>query len=113
MKYYVLNKFKSFAKKNNISKNYRILVIGLTYKYGVPDMRNSINHQIFNVIKNEYSNTKGYDPFVKLDNNINKIKDISKFDLFIFLSDGEKFKNIFYKAKKLKKKIINPFKYFD
>ena len=113
MKYYVLNKFKSYVKKKNISKNYKILVIGLTYKYGVPDMRNSINYQIFNIIKNEYKNTKGYDPFVKFNNNIVKIKDISKFDLFVFLSDGEKFRNIFHKAKKLKKKIINPFKYFD
>ena len=112
MKYYVLKKFKSFTKKNNIKKKCKILIIGLTYKYGVPDMRNSINNQIFNIIKKQYKNAKAYDPFMKSNDNTVKIKNISKFDLFIFLTDGEKFKNIFYKVKKLKKKIINPFKYF-
>ena len=100
-------------KKNNIDKNYKILIIGLTYKYGVPDMRNSINYEIFNIIKNKYKNTKAYDPFIKINNNIVKIKDISKYNLFIFLSDGKKFKDTYGKAIKLKKNIINPFKYFD
>ena len=113
MKDYILNKFKAFAKKNNINKNYKILIIGLTYKYGVSDMRNSINEQIFDIIKNQYKNTKGYDPFVKLNDNIVKINNISKYNLFIFLSDGKKFKDIYDKATRLKKNIINPFKYFD
>ena len=76
-------------------------------------MRNSINEQIFDIIKNQYKNTKGYDPFVKLNNNIVKINNILKYNLFIFLSDGKKFKDIYDKATRLKKNIINPFKYFD
>ena len=112
MKDFVLKKFNEISKKKNIKLNHKILIIGLTYKYGVADMRNSLNFQIFKKIQKKYPHTKGYDPFIKNQKNIIQSKDISKYDFFVFLSDGNKYKGIFNKLKKTKKNIIDPFCYY-
>ena len=39
-------------KKNKTLKNSKIMIVGLTYKAGVADMRNSLNFEIFKKIKN-------------------------------------------------------------
>ena len=83
----------------------KLCIIGLTYKYGV-DIRNSQKLEIYHYFKNLYKFTKGFDPFLKIKNKLNN-NEIKKYDFFLFLTKGDKFKNC---QKKIdKKKIIDPF----
>lgn len=116
MKNYVLDMFSKFTKKNKInSKNIKILIVGLSYKYGVADMRNSINYEIFQLLKNKFKNTSCFDPFVKqYDANLklNESK-VNSFDVILFLSKGKVFQGIYNKIKLKKSKIIlDPFYYY-
>jgi len=112
MKKYVLDKFKEYFKYNNLSHKSKILIIGITYKYGVSDMRNSMNYEIFKKIKKQCPKTLSYDPFINIQDNLVKIPNLTKIDGFLFLSNGEKFKKIYSLLKTNKKKIIDPFKYY-
>lgn len=112
MKKFVLDKFKEYFKCNNLNHNSKILIIGITYKYGVSDMRNSINYEIFKKIKKQCPKTLSYDPFINVQDNLVKIPNLTKIDCFLFLSNGEKFKKIYSLLKTNKKKIIDPFKYY-
>ena len=117
MKHYVLDKFSKFIKKNRINrKNIKILIVGLSYKYGVADMRNSINYEIFLSLKNKFKNTSCFDPFVtQYDANLklNETK-INSFDTVMFLSKGKIFQEIYNKIKLKKPKIIlDPFYYYS
>ena len=115
MKKYVMGivkkKINKFCKKNK--SKIKIIVLGLTYKYGVSDTRNSQKLEIFNYLKKNYKNTIAYDPYL---NNI-KFKSVNnnlhKNDYFLFLSKGKKFKNLFNKISKNSiNKIIDPFFYY-
>ena len=44
--------------------NPKICVLGLTYKYGVSDIRNSQKIVIFQKLKKKYKQTYGFDPFL-------------------------------------------------
>tara|TARA_B100000795_G_scaffold242563_1_gene205929 strand:- start:54 stop:1268 length:1215 start_codon:yes stop_codon:yes gene_type:complete len=116
MEYYVLERFKKFIKENkNIDKSKNILIIGLSYKYGVSDMRNSINLKIYKKIKNIYKKTYALDPFVNDPKILKKIEytKIDKFDVVLFLSKGPIFKKIYNEIKKRKPNIVlDPFYYF-
>tara|TARA_B110000008_G_scaffold276912_1_gene317137 strand:- start:317 stop:1531 length:1215 start_codon:yes stop_codon:yes gene_type:complete len=116
MERYVLNTFKKFISTKNLKKNnYKILVVGLSYKYGVADTRNSINLKIFEKIKKMNKKTFGFDPFIdhKKYKSINIIKDINSFDVIIFLSKGKIYENLFKKIKSKKTKVIfDPFYYY-
>jgi UDP-N-acetyl-D-glucosamine/UDP-N-acetyl-D-galactosamine dehydrogenase len=116
MERYVLNTFKKFISTKNLKKNnYKILVVGLSYKYGVADTRNSINLKIFEKIKKMNKKTFGFDPFIdhKKYKSINIIKDINSFDVIIFLSKGKIYENLFKKIKSKKAKVIfDPFYYY-
>ena len=117
MEYYVLDRFKNFIKKNkSIKKNKNILIIGLSYKYGVSDMRNSINLRIYEKIKNIYKKTYALDPFVNDAKVLKKIEysKVKKFDVVLFLSKGSIFKKIYKEIKKRRPEIIlDPFYYFN
>ena len=115
MKKYVMEiikkKINKFSQKNK--SKIKIIVLGLTYKYGVSDTRNSQKLEIFNYLKKNYKNTIAYDPYL---NNI-KFKSVNnnlhKNDYFLFLSKGKKFKNLFNKISKNSiNKIIDPFFYY-
>jgi UDP-N-acetyl-D-galactosamine dehydrogenase len=116
MERYVLNTFKKFISTKNLKKNnYKVLVVGLSYKYGVADTRNSINLKIFEKIKKMNKKTFGFDPFIdhKKYKSINIIKDINSFDVIIFLSKGKIYENLFKKIKSKKTKVIfDPFYYY-
>jgi len=116
MEKYVFNSFKNFTKKKNIKQNNcKILLVGLSYKYGVADTRNSINLTIYRKIKKFNKNTFCFDPFVterNLKSNIN-IKNINSFDVVIFLSKGKIYEKLYKKIFTQKKDIIlDPFYYY-
>ena len=119
MEVFVINFLKKLLNiKKKRLKNTNILIVGLTYKYGVSDMRNSLNFNIFQKVKELYKKTDGYDPFVN--ENIKKkfkilsnIKNINSHDAILFLSKGKKFHNLFRKLKKINKQfLLDPFRYY-
>ena len=119
MEVFVINFLKKLLNiKKKRLKNTNILIVGLTYKYGVSDMRNSLNFNIFQKVKELYKKTDGYDPFVN--ENIKKkfkilsnIKNIKSYDAILFLSKGKKFHNLFRKLKKINKQfLLDPFRYY-
>ena len=117
MEEFVFKKFIDFIKLNKKNlKSSKILVIGLTYKYGVSDMRNSLNLKIYNRIKKITKEAHAYDPFCKESNSIlNKYSsNFTKFDVVLFLTNGSIFKKIYKKIKSKKPGIIlDPFYYYN
>ena len=112
MKKYVIDfSIKKIHENSNNIKKMQICLLGLTYKYGVSDTRNSLNLEILENLKKRYNNVCGFDPFlnVKKFNNLNNLK---KKDFYIFLTKGKKFQKIFNKIKN-KDKVIDPFSYYS
>jgi len=118
---YVIRELSSFLNKKNKSlKNSKIMIVGLTYKSGVADMRNSLNFKIFKQIKKYNNKINGYDPFASekikkiygIDNKIFKYK---KFDVILFLSYHDSFKKIFKDilSSKNRNKVLDPFNYYS
>ena len=105
---FILNKIK---QKNPNNKNIKFCLIGLTYKYGVSDTRNSLNLQILKILKTRYKNVSGYDPFIN-DKEFRNFNSLNDNDFYIFLSKGKKFMEI-YKKINNKKKVIDPFSYYS
>ncbi len=113
-----LNHFLNKKKKTLI--NSKILIVGLTYKAGVADMRNSLNFKIFKKIKKFNNKIHGCDPFVtkniKTTHSIyNNVKKNTYYDVILFLSYHKIFKIIFEKIKSSnnKNKILDPFNYYS
>ena len=117
MEDFVFKKFINFIKLNDINlKSSKILIVGLTYKYGVSDMRNSLNLKIYNRIKKITKKVYAYDPFCKVSNSIlNKYRsNFTKFDVVLFLTKGTIFKKVHKKIKSKKPEIIlDPFYYYN
>ena len=88
---------KIFSKINRIDnlRKKNIVVIGLTYKPNVADLRNSLAMNIFKNLKKKYLNTKNYDPIIK-PNIAKKLKIgldptiVKRSDIFIFLVKHKK-----------------------
>ncbi len=113
MKNYVVNEISKCIKKNKLSNKIKILILGISYKYGVSDLRNSLGLKIFNKIKKKYKNTFFYDPFVNIKDKFTNIKKLKNFKLIIFLSSGKKYKPIFKKGIENNILILDPFNYFS
>ena len=101
-------------------KNSKIMIVGLTYKAGVADLRNSLSFKIFKKIKKYNNKIIGCDPFaydkIKKNYNIcNKINNNKKFDVVIFLSYHEIFKKIFKSiiSSKNRNNVLDPFNYYS
>ncbi len=90
--------------------NPKICVLGLTYKYGVSDIRNSQKIVIFQKLKKKYKQTYGFDPFLIKKKFVNKI-DYKNTDYFLFLTKGKLFRKIHSQLNK--RKIIDPFYYYS
>jgi len=100
---------------NKNPKNLKVLIMGLTYKYGVSDMRNSLNFKIYKKIKKNFKKTFCYDPFSTQSNfkEVNNLSNLSSFDCVVFLSKGAVFKKLYKKIKTKKPNIlVDPFYYF-
>ena len=118
---YVIAKLNNFLNKKNKSiENSKIMIVGLTYKPGVADMRNSLNFKIFKKIKKKNNKIFGCDPFIgkknKLTYKIHKtIANHIKYDAIVFLSYHDFFGKKFRKIIKSKNKnnILDPFNYYS
>ena len=118
---YVIKELSSFLNKKNKSlKNSKIMIIGLTYKAGVADMRNSLNFKIFKKIRKHNNNIYACDPFVTKDikNNYRIYSDVKEninYDVILFLSYHNIFKKIFKSiiSSKNRNKILDPFNYYS
>ncbi len=117
---FILKELKKFlkSKNKNLAKS-RILLVGLSYKPGIADMRNSLNFKIYKFLLRYSPKTKAYDPFVEneIKNKYGILKKIdkkNKYDAILFLSKSQKFNKIFKKlnSKKNRFKIIDPFEYY-
>jgi len=118
---YISNELNYFLnKKNKTLKNSKIMIVGLTYKAGVADMRNSLNFKIFKKIKKYNNNIYACDPFVT--KNIKTTYDIydnlkksTHYDVILFLSYHKIFKKIFQNivSSKNRNKILDPFNYYS
>ena len=105
---------KKISKKLNKVKNIKskkILILGLTYKKNVADIRNSLAINVYRNLKKKYKNIKTYDPYLdsKTFKNLKLIRtvEIKKHDIFIILNNHDQFKKIRYLM--MKKILINPF----
>ncbi len=107
MKKYVL---QTTEKKLKNKKNLKICVFGLTYKYGVSDIRNSQKIEIYKKLKKKYIKTTAYDPFLKDKNFTNKLN-YMKCDFYLFLTKGKIFEKIYSKLDKSKR--LDPFFYYS
>jgi UDP-N-acetyl-D-galactosamine dehydrogenase len=111
MKKYVINFTNLAIKTSKIKKNkIKICIVGLTYKYGVADTRNSQKIEILKYFKKRFKFTKGFDPFLKRTDEL-KNYELKKYNFFLFLSKGKEFKKIANLVDK--KKIIDPFFYYS
>ena len=120
MSNFIIDEIKNFLKLKNKSLRYaNILLIGISYKSGIADMRNSINFKILKKLIQYNKNVEAYDPYVKdeMKSKYKFIKDISlknKYDCIIFLAKHRKFKEVYEKlnTKKNKSKLLDPFEYY-
>ena len=110
---YVIREILKCIKKKKLNKKAKILILGISYKYGVSDLRNSMGLEIFKKIKKKYKNTLFYDPFVNLKNKYTNIKKLKNFKLIVFLSSGKKYNPVFKQSVKSKLLILDPFSYFS
>ena len=78
---YIIKELSYFLNKKNKSlKNSKIMIMGLTYKAGVADMRNSLNFKIFKKIRKHNNKVYACDPFVtkNIKNNYRIYSDVKK-----------------------------------
>jgi UDP-N-acetyl-D-galactosamine dehydrogenase len=88
-------------------KKIRVLILGLTYKKNVADLRNSLSIKLFESFKSCFRKLSSYDPiidkkFSKKYSLINR-NEIKNFDAYIILTKHDSFKTIF---KLMNKKIL-------
>ena len=95
------------------TKTSKVLVLGLTYKKNVSDIRNSYAIKIFELLKTKIKNIHVCDPFLK-NKKIKKFKilklfNVKNYDLFINLVNHDIFLPKIKRLKKLKKNYIELF----
>jgi len=113
--YYVVSKVIEVLNKSQISiRNSKILIMGVSYKKNIDDMRESPALKIIEILKEKGANVGYYDPYVpKLPKtrkydfgmkslNLNRFEsEIGSFDLVLLITDHDKF-NVGLIAKKSK-----------
>ena len=104
----ILKKIKKYKLK---SKKTRVLIMGLTYKKNVADLRNSLSIKVFQSLKKNFHKFNCYDPLI---NKIYKKKyqlieknKIKNFDVYIVLTKHDSIEKLIRSIKN--KKIIDVF----
>lgn len=89
-----------------LTKNDKILILGLSYKNNVGDLRFSSAYEIAKKIKKKYKNVYYQDNYIKSVKNLKStsIKNVNNFKVLILLVNHHYFKNL--RFDKLKNKII-------
>lgn len=98
---------QNILKKKLNPKKIKVLILGLTYKKNVADLRNSLSIKVYESLKKNFKKLSSYDPmidqtFKKKYSLINK-SDIKKFDIYIILTKHDSFK---IHLKSIKRKAI-------
>ena len=107
------NMFKTsldFIKKNVKIKNKKILILGVSYKENIFDLRLSPSMSLVKGLMKYTRKVFLYDPFLEINDNskfLNKIPAFKNFDIIIFSNAHEQIKNISFKQ--FEKKVY----YFD
>ena len=100
-----MNKYKFNLKK------VRVLVMGLTYKKNVADLRNSLSIKVFQSLKRNFQKLKSYDPLInhiyRKKYSLIKKKDIKNFDVYVVLTKHKSIQELLESLKN--KKIIDIF----
>jgi nucleotide sugar dehydrogenase len=101
---------------NKIGKNIKdskILILGLTYKEGVCDTRNSPSKEVINILKNKSKEVYAYDPYIseartksEFDIQMKNLNDVDSTDAIILLTPHKEFKKIDFKKLKIPKDCI-------
>jgi UDP-N-acetyl-D-glucosamine dehydrogenase len=104
---WTINKITNIINKKYNSLNIRILIIGISYKPDVNDIRESPSVNIFLNLYKKFYKVEFYDPFVPFFKegrtkfySINNLSGINKYDLILILTDHSKlnYKNILKKS---------------
>lgn len=113
---YVVENIKENMNSKQKKNTKNILLLGITYKYGVSDMRNSLSLKIYQKLRENGYKVCVFDPFcsdrkINLIQNINKIK---KNTLIVPLLKGNKIKGFLKSIRnKLNFKFIDPLYYYN
>tara|TARA_Y100000590_G_scaffold6631_1_gene8616 strand:- start:18722 stop:19936 length:1215 start_codon:yes stop_codon:yes gene_type:complete len=111
---FMYNKLLNEVKKLKINfRKSKILILGLTYKKNVSDIRNSYAINIYQLFKNKFKNLDVCDPLLK-NKKIKNIKvlydfNVKNYDLIINLVNHDVFKSKILKIKKNKQSYIELF----
>ena len=102
---------KKIRKYKFNSKKIKVLIMGLTYKKNVADLRNSLSIKVFQSLKKKFHKLNCYDPLI---DKIHKKKyllidkrNIKNFDVYIVLTKHDSIKKLIRSLKN--KKIIDVF----
>jgi len=90
---------KGLNKANKVLKGSRILLMGLTFKDNVPDIRNSPVKELIKELKEYEMDIIGFDPFVKENSlfgikNLKNLDEINKIDCIVIVNAHDNFKKI-------------------
>lgn len=113
----VFQQIKKFLRSKKFTKKNKILVLGLTYKKNINDLRNSPALKIFQLLIKAKFNVFYNDNYIKKinKNNINyksvSLKNLNNFDTLILLTDHTYYKKINFK--KYKNFIIDTRNFFS
>ena len=111
---FMYNKLINEIRKLKINfRQSKILILGLTYKKNVSDIRNSYAINIYKLLKNKFKNLHACDPLLK-NKKIKNIKilydfNIKNYDLVINLVNHDVFRSKISKIKKNKQNYIEIF----
>ena len=98
VKFAVKEIIKKIKNKKKQFKKIKVLIMGLTYKKNVADLRNSLSVKVYDNIKKKFKKVHCYDPMISNDYEkkfslINKT-DFKSFDVYIVLTKHDSFKKI-------------------
>ena len=112
-KFVYLKLIKKIKKLKIVDKKSKLLILGLTYKKNVSDIRNSFPINIVNLLKRKFKNLHVCDPLLK-NKKVENLKILSNFeindyDLIINLVNHDIFKSKILNIKKKKKLYLELF----